>query len=69
MCFSTPKIPKPPKPPPLPTRDQAAVQAENLGKDIARRRGFSSTIQNQGGALGVSNYGQSSLFSGLTPLG
>ncbi len=72
MCFSTPRIPKPPKPPPIPTRDQAAVQAENLSKDQQRRKGMLATIQNNGplgGALGVSNFGSSSVPTNLTPLG
>ena len=52
MCFSKPKIPKPPPPPPMPTRDQAAVRAENAGKDRRNRRGYESTIMT--GPLGLS---------------
>jgi hypothetical protein len=65
MCFSKPKLPKPPPPPPMPTRDQAAVRAENAGKDRRNRRGYESTIMT--GPLGVSSAASAGAYSRLDP--
>jgi hypothetical protein len=47
----------------MPTRDQAAVRAENAGKDRRNRRGYESTIMT--GPLGVSS--ASAGYSRLDP--
>jgi len=49
----------------MPTRDQAAVRAENAGKDRRTRQGFESTILT--GPLGLSSSAGQGAFSRLDP--
>ncbi len=59
MCFSSPSMPSPTAPPQAATAQDPAVQA-SLDADRKRRAaagGFSSTVTNTGGSLGIPSAG------------
>jgi hypothetical protein len=62
MC--APKVPKPPKPPPVPTPQDAELNAEDTRKRLAARRGFNDAIKTS--PLGASDFGKNSQTPGLS---